>query len=387
MSQNDVDAQQIAQALKTDPFYIDPAVADTLDGRLVDKAEATVKDLDFDVYVIAVESEHGSVDRDLLQQVKVFTGSEGAFVMIDDGTGIAVDTYFTDAHHEKKMEVMDQQLNAYDAWSTSTPSVSKLNVLLDFYEHPQEHVESGDTVAEQKQPGSDVVQDTGSGSFAPLFLGGSILVLALVIGGIFLFRTLRAKAAESRRRERFRLPSSLLHRVDHLQRSALREDIGSEATELASSLDQLRTDDLSSAELSQVEKAFDAYHEARVIVDDESAERIDLAGAMVLLRQARREIRLAGRSRSSRTSRPESLCTVNPLHGEAETTSPVSVGSQAARVPVCSVCESDLRDGRDLQWIFDGDRPYVEGASVWAETLFGAIGGDLVTALKSQPPR
>ncbi|MGO1291870.1 MAG: hypothetical protein ACTMH0_11325 [Brevibacterium linens] len=386
MSQNDVDAEQIAQSLKTDPIYIDPAVADTLDGRLLDKAEATVKELDFDVYVVAVDAEHGSIDREMLEQIKVLNGSEGSFVMIDDGTAIAVDTYFTDAHHDKEMEVVDQQLNAHDEWNTSTPSVSKLNILLDLYEDPQEHVESGDTGAEQ-QPGSDVIQDTGSGGFAPLFLGGSILVLALVIGGIFIFRSMRAKAAEARRRDRFRLPSSLLHRVDHLQRSALREDINSEATELASSLDQLRTDDLSSAELTQVERAFDAYYEARSIVDDEAAERIDLAGAMVLLRQARREIGLAGQSRGARSSRPESLCTVNPLHGEARTTSPVSVGVRAVRVPVCSACEGDLRGGRDLQWIFDKGRPYIEAESVWAETLFGAIGGNLVTALKSLPPR
>jgi hypothetical protein len=39
-----------------------------------------------------------------------------------------------------------------------------------------------------------------------------------------------------------------------------------------------------------VERALDAYQMARGIVDDGEAERIDLAGAMVLLRQAGREI-------------------------------------------------------------------------------------------------
>jgi hypothetical protein len=54
------------------------------------------------------------------------------------------------------------------------------------------------------------------------------------------------------------------------------------------------------------------------------------------------------------------------------------------RVPVCSNCLGDLASGRELQWLYDGDRPYVEGGTVWARTLFGAIGGDLVTALHRQ---
>lgn len=54
------------------------------------------------------------------------------------------------------------------------------------------------------------------------------------------------------------------------------------------------------------------------------------------------------------------------------------------RVPLCLGCQQDLQAGNQLQWIFDGDSPYVEGSSVWAETLFGSIGSDLVTALKRQ---
>ena len=158
-----------------------------------------------------------------------------------------------------------------------------------------------------------------------------------------------------------------------------------------------------------MERALDAYQIARAIVDDGEAERIDLAGAMVLLRQAGREIaevklhksaKRGTKSRKSDVARatsstksaktrglPQSLCTVNPLHGEARSNQLVSterkghLAGKSVRVPVCSSCLSDLHSGRELHWIFDGDRPYVEGRSVWAQTLFGAIGGDLVTAL------
>lgn len=65
---------------------------------------------------------------------------------------------------------------------------------------------------------------------------------------------------------------------------------------------------------------------------------------------------------------------------------PTDVTVDSTDVEVASAYVDALRSAADnqLQWIFDGDRPYVEGSSVWAETLFGSIGSDLVTALKRQ---
>ena len=39
--------QEIAAALKTDPFWIDPAVADQLNPALLEKAKTTAEGLDF----------------------------------------------------------------------------------------------------------------------------------------------------------------------------------------------------------------------------------------------------------------------------------------------------------------------------------------------------
>src|SRR5699024_12578642 len=64
---------------------------------------------------------------------------------------------------------------------------------------------------------------------------------------------------------------------------------------------------------------------------------------------------------------PQSLCTINPLHGEAGGTSEVRTAGRSVRVPVCEDCRADLRAGNQLQWIFDEGRPYVEGTSVWAD--------------------
>ena len=396
-------AQTIAEALNTDPVYVTNAAKGEINETLLQKAETKIDSLDFDVYVIITGGE--GADRDLLEQVKVFNGDEGAFIMIDTNTDLAVDYTFED-QHDLQMQVMEQMSVGREQWSHSTPSQTKLNMLLDLYADPQEapEYETG-----QEASGSEVQTVDGSNSTATLFLGGAVLVLALVIAVIWFARSRRERAKAARTRRRFELPARLLDRVDDLQRKTLREGLNEDTTELADEITQLQTQDLSTTDAEGVERALDAYQMARSIVDDTEAERIDLAGAMVLLRQAGREIaevklhrstkrgartgksdsaRSAGSTKSAKTrGLPQSLCTVNPLHGEARSNQLVSterkghLAGKSVRVPVCSSCLSDLHYGRELQWIFDGDRPYVEGRSVWAQTLFGAIGGDLVTAL------
>lgn len=399
-------AQTIAEALNTDLVYVTNAAKGEINDTLLQKAETKIDSLDFDVYVIITGGE--GADRDLLEQVKVFNGDEGAFIMIDTNTDLAVDYTFED-QHDLQMQVMEQMSVGREQWSHSTPSQTKLNMLLDLYADPQEapEYETG-----QEASGSEVQTVDGSNSTATLFLGGAVLVLALVIAVVWFARSRRERAKAARTRRRFELPARLLDRVDDLQRKTLREGLNEDTTELADEITQLQTQDLSTADAEGVERALDAYQMARGIVDDTEAERIDLAGAMVLLRQAGREIaevklhrstkrgartRKTGSARASGSTKsaksrglPQSLCTVNPLHGEARSNQLVSterkghLAGKSVRVPVCGSCLSDLHSGRELQWIFDGDRPYVEGRSVWAQTLFGAIGGDLVTALHRQ---
>lgn len=377
------DAQQIAEALKDDPFQIDVALEGSLNAELIDQARETADGLDFDVYVIAVD-EH-SLNRDLLEQIKVFNGGEGSFIMINGESQLAVDVNFED-NHDLQMQVIDQMSVARDEWNHSSPSTTKLNILLDLYAQPQEYKQE-DAVTGQEAPGSEVQTVDGSGSFAPMFLGGAVLILALVIAGIWFTRSQRERRESTRTQKQFQLPDRLLNRVDSLQRKSLRETINADTTQLAEQIENLQTQNLRTEDAEQVERGLDAYQIARRIVDDESSERIDLAGAMVLLRQAGREIAEVGpgrqKKRGSRSGSrlPESLCTINPLHGEAQARTRVGTNSTNVRVPVCSSCLQDLQAGNQLQWIFDCDRPYVEGSSVWAQTLFGAIGSDLVTAL------
>src|SRR5699024_10002044 len=136
---------------------------------------------------------------------------------------------------------------------------------------------------------------------------------------------LRRRVADRRRQKQFQLPPQLLERVDTLQRKSLRANINADTADIAAEIDRLQTEDLSSDGAVKVGRALDAYEIARDIVDDEAAGLLDLAGAAGLLRQAGREI--AAVQQSDRTKRsprgggagrlPQSLCTINPLHGEA----------------------------------------------------------------------
>ncbi|QUL77997.1 hypothetical protein [Brevibacterium sp. SMBL_HHYL_HB1] len=385
------DAQQIAAALETDPFFIDESLEGSLNAGLMDKAQETVDDLDFDVYVIAVDDDYN--DRDLLGQIMDSNGGEGSFIMINGTNDLTVDYHFDD-DHELQSQIRDQLSNARDEWNVTSPSTTKLNILLDYYAHPEEADDSGQ-VEGQEAPGSEVQTVDDDGGPSAMLFGGIVVALVLVIIGVWITRSLRRRVADRRRQKQFQLPPQLLERVDTLQRKSLRANINADTADIVAEIDRLQTEDLSSDGAVKVGRALDAYEIARDIVDDEAAGRLDLAGAAVLLRQAGREI--AAVQQSDRTKRsprgggagrlPQSLCTINPLHGEAGGTSEVRTAGRSVRVPVCEDCRADLRAGNQLPWIFDEGRPYVEGTSVWAATLFGAIGGDLVTALKSQPPR
>src|SRR5699024_640613 len=143
--------------------------------------------------------------------------------------------------------------------------------------------------------------------------------------GVWITRSLRRRGADRRRQKQFQLPPQLLGRVDTLQRKSLRADINGDTADIAAEIERRQTEDLASDGAGKGGRAAAAYELARDIVDDEAAGRLDLAGAAVLLRQAGREI--AAVQQSDRTKRsprgggagrlPQSLCTINPLHGEA----------------------------------------------------------------------
>src|SRR5699024_8001039 len=155
----------------------DDSLEGSLNAGLMDKAQETVDDLDFNVYVIAVDDDY--TDRDLLGQIMDSNGGEGSFIMINGTNDLTVDYHF-DAHQELQSQLRDQLPDAREEWNVTSPSTTKLNILLDYYAHPEEANDSGQ-VEVQEAPGSEVqTVDDEEGSSAMLF-AGIVVELVLVI--------------------------------------------------------------------------------------------------------------------------------------------------------------------------------------------------------------
>lgn len=387
--------QDIANYLQSHDIYVDKSIESTINAKQLAHAQKTIDGLDFPVHVAIVADGDYNADHDLFDQIKVFHGGDGAFVLVT--TGDSVDL-ITDVRipgdHDTELLLKQQYVNAMDTASYGTPAMTKLNVLLGFYANPKAPKERSYDQHPGHTGGTGTAVEAG-GNFltqAPVLSSSVIIAVVLVVAGLIL-------AARSRRRRRrnadFTLPAAMLERVDSLQRDSLRESIQEDTSALARRLDALSTESLAPDQAAHVSRALDAYQMARAIVDDGASARIDLAGAMVLLNQAGREIaetRATKRERrKSSVVLPKNLCAINPLHGRATSTASVTTGAKggettAVNVPVCANCLKDVNRGNRLQWIYEGDQPYFMTKTVWARTLFGAIGGDLVTALQKEKP-
>src|SRR5690625_7474714 len=119
------DAQQIAAALETDPFFIDESLEGSLNAGLMDKAQETVDDLDFDVYVIAVDDDYN--DRDLLGQSMDSNGGEGSFIMINGTNDLTVDHHFDD-DHELQSQQRDQLSTCRAERDVTPPTTTNLEI-------------------------------------------------------------------------------------------------------------------------------------------------------------------------------------------------------------------------------------------------------------------
>ncbi len=108
-----------------------------------------------------------------------------------------------------------------------------------------------------------------------------------------------------------------------------------------------------------------------------SDDLLDLTGALVLARAGRREVSLAiGRERT-----PYRVCFFDPGHPTASKEAAWRFGDTEVQVPVCRRCRKAIDGGREPESLRVPHRgrlrPYYELDSVWAETGFGSLTGDL----------
>lgn len=129
--------------------------------------------------------------------------------------------------------------------------------------------------------------------------------------------------------------------------------------------DLLRPEDLGSPHATAAAEALAA---ADLVAG--TGDELDAVGAWVLAQQADRELDRIRRT-TQQAYRP---CVVNPLHGEASATVPLSGSSIDA--PACISCSRER--GRFLTArTWRGERPYLDTSTVWARTGFGALVDDL----------
>lgn len=129
--------------------------------------------------------------------------------------------------------------------------------------------------------------------------------------------------------------------------------------------DALPVADLRSPHAVAAEEALAA---ADLVAD--SGDRLDAVGAWVLAQQAGREL-----DRIRRPSRPPFRpCIVHPEHGEA--TSTVRLSGSSIDAPACAACGRARGSFLTIR-TWRGERPYLDGSSVWARTGFGALVDDL----------
>lgn len=129
--------------------------------------------------------------------------------------------------------------------------------------------------------------------------------------------------------------------------------------------DNLRVEELASPHATAAAEALSA---ADLVAD--STDSLDTVGTWVLAQQAEREL-----DRIHRPSRPPYRpCVVNPEHGEAIATVPLSGSSIDA--PACASCGHE-RGAFLTVSTWRGERRYLDTSTVWARTGFGALVDDL----------
>lgn len=206
-----------------------------------------------------------------------------------------------------------------------------------------------------------------------------VVVVAAIIAGIvwFVAHLVNKHRMNSRR---FKLPDAVVDAARNSQREALRQRLSANTLNVAGELESCRTDDIDAAAARTITHGLDAYSLASGILDNYEPRTVDMAGALVLTRIAEQDLDVIRRGRKARTS-PADLCAVNPLHGDGRTDAVLTASSgRSQHLTACRSCARALAAGRTPDWLYDGESPYIEGDTVWAHTLFGSAGVDLVAA-------
>jgi len=166
-----------------------------------------------------------------------------------------------------------------------------------------------------------------------------------------------------RRRPSERRPDGRPSRTDAIEKTR------AGAQQLADQLERALDTTTSRLDDPLVESALLARDQIRRLLG--SDDIADVAGVQVLAQTGLRNLARV----ADRRLRPYRACFANPLHGEAQTTSPLA--NSTLEVPLCADCaRSEHPDVLTVRGLFR-THPYYDRDDVWARTGFGSLVDDL----------
>ncbi|WP_327244175.1 hypothetical protein [Streptomyces sp. NBC_01320] len=359
-AQNATTINDVAQALRQGPVYVDPAAADQLSAGQADALAKKIKDADKPVFVAVLPRTSAFPEATVLRTLRNDTGITGVY-------GIRLgDTFKLGADRSVMSVAARQNLSAaLQAPGTNADAATQLTAFVD------------QAVAQARghAPASWSGGSTGTGSgVTALIAVGAIAVIGGGAAYTMVRRNRRRKAEEERAA------------LDKL-RIVVDEDI----TAYGETLDRL---DFHPAEAgaddamrADYERALDSYESAKSAME-KAQHPSDVRGVTRALEDGRFSLAVL---EARRTGRPlpdrRPPCFFDPRHGPSVADAMWTPSGGAPReVPVCGADEIRLRDGEDplSRTVDTGDgrrRPYWEAGPAYGPWAGGYFGGGILPGL------
>lgn len=353
---------EVAQALRKSPVYVDPAAAGQLSRGQADALTKKIKDADKPVFVAVLPQSSAFPEDSVLRTLRTDTGITGVYaIRLGDGFNAGADP-----------QVMSQQAVRNLTAAVKTPgadtsAATQLNAFVD------RAVEQARGSAPSSWGGSS--SDNGPGS-----AGAGLIVLGAVVVAA------GAGAYTVVRRNRKRKEAEEQAALDKL-RVVVDEDI----TAYGETLDRLDfhpaepgADDTMRADY---ERALDSYESAKSRMA-QARHPSDVRGVTQALEDGRYSLAVLDARRTGGelpARRPP--CFFDPRHGPSVADVRwTPSGGTAREVPVCGADEVRLRNGEDpmSRTVDMGDgsrRPYWEAGPAYGPWAGGYFGGGLLPGL------
>ncbi|MEE1808618.1 hypothetical protein [Streptomyces sp. BE133] len=351
----------VAQALRKGPVYVDPAAADQLSPGQAAALTKKIKDADKPVLVAVLPRTSAFPEQNLLTTLRTDTGITGVYaVRLGNGFNAGADPRVMSTRAVQNLTA------AVKTPGTDTDAATQLNAFVD------RAVEQARGSAPASWGGS--FAGDGSSSTVGLITVGAILVLGAGTAYTIFRRNRKRKEDEERAA------------LDKL-RVVVDEDI----TAYGETLDRL---DFHPAEAgaddsmrADYERALDSYESAKIRMS-KTQHPSDVRGVTQALEDGRFSLAvLEARRKGGEPPARRPPCFFDPRHGPSVADVRWSPsGGTAREVPVCAADETRLREGEEPlgRTVDTGDgrrRPYWEAGPAYGPWAGGYFGGGLLPGL------